>query len=272
MYPAFSPLQTKLHLAQWNGLEHPLEVFEAGDFDVWQAAQTARNFNRDFVVSLIATPSPDTWLFAGCWHVEGDPDFGPADYDTLVGRNGPDTYNYTLTPVAATADLSGRLNIRYIKTARASYRLFETLSDQLLVSSLMDAPRGTPRFRGYRSVRLKWRTLQRIIAERPDDWRTALSSVGGVYLIVTADGHQYVGSAHGEEGFWRRWSTYVETGGHGGNVGLQALMRDQADVTQSFQFSILETADTGASREHIIARESHWKHVLGSRSTGLNLN
>lgn len=170
------------------------------------------------------------------------------------------------------ADFAGRLAIRYLKTARASYRLFETVADDLAVSSLMDTPRGVNRFRGYRHVRLSWRQLQRIIKDRPEDWATALASVGGIYLITTADGRHYVGSASGTEGIWGRWASYVATGGHGGNVALRDLLKPQADHVEGFQFSILETADTHTSPADIIGRESHWKRVLGARATGLNLN
>ena len=39
----------------------------------------------------------------------------------------------------------------------------------------------------------------------PQSWRTALESVRGVYLLVTEQGQQYVGSAYGADGFIGRW-------------------------------------------------------------------
>lgn len=86
VYPAFAPTKTKLHLAQSNGLEHPMDVFEAGHFDEWQSAQTARNFNRPFVATLIATAAKDVWLFAGLWQINGPPVIAPHTYDLRVAR------------------------------------------------------------------------------------------------------------------------------------------------------------------------------------------
>jgi hypothetical protein len=37
-----------------------------------------------------------------------------------------------------------------------------------------------------------------------------------------------------------------------------------------FQHSVLEIADTHASEQDILDRESHWMKVLGSRAHGLN--
>ena len=35
-----------------------------GDFDEWQTWQTRRNFEREFVLSLIQLPERNKWLFA----------------------------------------------------------------------------------------------------------------------------------------------------------------------------------------------------------------
>src|SRR3546814_583456 len=44
------------------------------------------------------------------------------------------------------------------------------------------------------------------LATLPASWRTALSSVSGVYILVCpTTGQRYVGSAYGAGGFWGRW-------------------------------------------------------------------
>ncbi|MFD0858971.1 GIY-YIG nuclease family protein [Roseovarius aquimarinus] len=101
----------------------------------------------------------------------------------------------------------------------------------------------------------------------PQSWQGALASVGGVYLLATPDGRQYVGSAYGTGGFWGRWSVYASNG-HGGNRELTTLAADQRD----FQVSILETASPDMSPTEIIAREAAWKEKLGARAHGLNAN
>jgi hypothetical protein len=99
----------------------------------------------------------------------------------------------------------------------------------------------------------------------PQAWQGALSSVGGVYLLVSDAGEQYVGSATGQEHFLGRWLMYAANG-HGGNVLLR--QRGHRDYT----VSILELASPDMSREDILAREAHWKQKLGARAHGLNLN
>ena len=64
--PDVTPDRCKLHLATWNGLHDPLDLYLQGVFDEWQSDQNRRNFSRcDFIVALIAMPEPDLWLFAG---------------------------------------------------------------------------------------------------------------------------------------------------------------------------------------------------------------
>ena len=99
----------------------------------------------------------------------------------------------------------------------------------------------------------------------PRSWRTALASVGGVYLLVASNGDQYVGSAYGEGGFIARWDEYAANG-HGGNQMLMSRAHDSYDV------SILEVAGSGMSAAEIIRSESVWKAKLGSRAHGLNAN
>ena len=62
----------------------------------------------------------------------------------------------------------------------------------------------------------------------PQSWIGSLEGVRGVYLLVTEQGEQYVGSATGADGFIGRWRQYVANG-HGGNVRLRAAgLRDYA--------------------------------------------
>ncbi|KHT51433.1 hypothetical protein RJ43_12175 [Alteromonas macleodii] len=46
------PVDVKGHLAEWNGIENPLETFFDGRFEQWQQAQTKRNFGFKYIVSL----------------------------------------------------------------------------------------------------------------------------------------------------------------------------------------------------------------------------
>ena len=104
-------------------------------------------------------------------------------------------------------------------------------------------------------------------------WKGALSNVSGVYLITdTKIGKLYVGSATGEGGIWQRWSEYAGNG-HGSNRELIALLSEKGnEYSDYFQYSVLEIADTHASANDILTRESYWKDVLCSREHGYNAN
>lgn len=45
MHPGLQSSQIKLHCANHNGQEDPIDVFLAGKFDEWQRWQTRRNFD-----------------------------------------------------------------------------------------------------------------------------------------------------------------------------------------------------------------------------------
>ncbi len=122
-------------------------------------------------------------------------------------------------------------------------------------------------FPGFDRLILDHAQLQAVMREhRYAAWRTALSSVVGVYLITdTRDGRQYVGKADGVESICQRWSAYA-TNGHGGNVELRGM-----DPT-SFRFSVLRVFDPATPTRVIDEAESHFKFALDTRKHGLNRN
>lgn len=99
----------------------------------------------------------------------------------------------------------------------------------------------------------------------PQAWIGSLEGVRGVYVLVTDDGDQYVGSAGGVDGFMGRWRQYLANG-HGGNVLLRAAGH------QDYAVAILEVASPDMSQGDILAREAFWKIKLGARAHGLNAN
>jgi len=122
-------------------------------------------------------------------------------------------------------------------------------------------------FPGFDRLVLSHVQLQAVMREhRYASWRTALSSVFGIYLITdTSDGRHYVGKADGEESIRQRWHAYA-TNGHGGNVELRGL------DPSSFRFSLLRVFDPSTPTRDIDAAESHFKDALDSRRHGLNRN
>lgn len=122
-------------------------------------------------------------------------------------------------------------------------------------------------FPGFDGLVLSHAELQAVMREhRYASWRTALSSVKGIYLITdTQDGRQYVGKADGGESIRQRWSAYAANG-HGGNVELRRL-----DPT-NFRFSVLRVFDPATPTRAVDAAEGHFKNALDTRRHGLNRN
>ena len=254
--------ECKVHLASSNGTEDPLDVYHAGGFDDWQARQTKKNFERDFVISLIALPQPDRWLLAGVYDAQ---DCGPGD--------GLAPYRYTLRPRAQTDELNGRLVVDYNRDARNSYRDAENCAVSMRVAEIRAEQLNIAEFLGYTQTMLTQQHLDTIVKQQPTTWKSALASVAGVYVITDRHtGKLYVGSATGEEGIWGRWCAYAQTG-HGGNKKLRQMLVDHGDdYAANFQYGILETADSRATEKEILARESHWKQLLLSDKHGYNSN
>jgi len=260
MAPGIALEQTKIHLATGNGEENPLDVYLAGGFPEWQRWQTRRNFERRFVLALIALPSPDKWIFGGMYEAAG--------CEERHSR-----FCYHLTEIASCAEMNGRLVAHFERPGRQSYLRADRWSDRILLSEILAERLRIAGFPGYRAIDLSKQELDAIVGQAIDSWKAALSSVAGVYLVSdTRTGKLYVGSASGEGGLWQRWSAYAATG-HGGNVELKRLLALEGPGRAShFRFSVLEIADLHESREGVLRREAHWKSVLLSRDHGLNAN
>ncbi len=267
MNPNLDPAEAKLHLAAWNGSEHPLDVYLAGNFNDWQRWQNAKNFERRFVISLIDIPHQrNKWLFAGVYRSNGSERKWSEEYKKR--------YNwYELTEEQAYKGMNGRLVVTFSRSGRASYLLTEKWCDRILLHEIYPEKQSIGEFPGFKAINLTKGQLELIVQRSPESWRTALSSVAGVYLISdTASGRFYVGSAYGEGGIWHRWSEYA-INGHGGNVELKKLLADEgAKYAENFRYSILEISDLHDSQDNILQRESHWKDILMSRAYGLNAN
>lgn len=283
--PGLKPEECKIHLASWNGRDDPLDIFLAGNFPAWQNWQSNRNFERPFIMSLIKMEGESRWLFAGvcsthgCRAVDAQQD---RPWDKSAGYS-PTAESQTIKPafrydtkaLPEFAELTGRLIVKFARPGRQPYLKAENWVEQLKVCELRPRPLEVEEFPGFSSVLLpKWE-LDIIAVQEIESWKSALSSVAGIYLITdTKSGRHYVGSAYGAGGIWGRWKAYSESG-HGHNKILKSLLQKK-EVTYScnFQFSILETADINASADEILARETHWKNVLCSREShgGYNAN
>ncbi len=257
----------KVHFAIGNpsagrDKKEPLYELFSNTFKSWQEIQTGRNFQREFILSLIYFDK-DEWIFGGIYKSNGCKKKG-------------DRYIYDTELVDFRKDMIGRLIIRYDKakiSGRASYLRLEKWVDLFETSQILKTPYSVEPFPGYEDVIVDYSLLKTIISEREESWLTALSNMKGVYLIIDKKtGKQYVGSAYGEDAFWTRWFEYVKNG-HGGNKMLKKLIKEKGqDYAYNYQFSILEIRSLKTEDQEIIDRESYWKNVLKSREFGYNEN
>lgn len=257
------PHKTKVHLAAWNGSDDPLEVFFDGKFKIWQECQTKRNFGRELILSLIRLDNAERWLFAGIYQSKG------IKKQSEDGR----LYYYDTDPLAVNESLIGRLVVTYRRKGRNSYPNGESLLDDATMHAILPERMAFSEFKDFKHVRLSRSEFELLFKHEYPSWKSALSSVAGVYLISDKlTGKQYVGSAYGTGGFWARWMTYYSTY-HGNNTEFAALFSHTgAEAFKLFQYSILEVCDIDLSKEAVIEIESRWKDKLLTRSFGFNRN
>jgi hypothetical protein len=263
--PSLKPEDCKIHLAVVNNAgEDPLDVFLAGDFPEWQRWQKHRNFERPYIVSLVKMGEHGRWLFAGVHSTHG------SSFKKIY-----QCYYYRTKNVPELDGLTGRLIIAFPRPGRQCRLIAERWAAQLQVSELKPCRLVIEEFSGFTKVLLLKSKLDIIVAQEIESWKSALSSVAGVYLITdTKTGRHYIGSAYGVGGIWERWRTYSESG-HGNNKNLKSILKKTGLAhSHNFQFSILETADTNASKDDVLKRERHWKNALCSheRHGGYNAN
>ncbi len=269
--PELLPEQSKVHLAVFNGAEHPINVFKEGRFERWQAEQSKANFSRAYVVSLIRMiGSTERWLFAGVYRPLSVAPHPSAPKPAVV---------YETEPVAELDDLVGRVVVAFKNKSRQMVPYGESVAEQLEVAEIRTRRLSNLLFTGYYDVLLSKGELDRIVARSDPEWLGPLCSVKGIYLITdTATGRLYVGSAGaksavgGETGIWARWKQY-SANGHGDNVKLRAALDKHGQAyAENFQFSILEVLPPQSNEEVLKSREGHWKRVLVSFKHGYNDN
>lgn len=262
----FDPEQYKVHFAVWNRMKHPIDVLTKSQ-EEWQGWNSWRSvkddFNREFVFSVAQDKHDATlWLFGGIWEVL---------------ERGPEQQAQSYT-VALREDLMGpfirRFYIRHKRSGRNIRRTMESVLPAMTVSSILEEPFAGDPFPGHDRINHSLADLQAVVSQARADWRIALASMKGVYVIHDKEtGQRYVGSAYGDTGIWQRWATYAATL-HGGNVGLKALLEEKGAeyYRTNMRFALLEYWSMRTDDDHVLERESYWKDVLHARSLGHNKN
>jgi hypothetical protein len=238
----------------------PLYEFSTGKFKEWQESQNNKNFERNYVLSLIYMKKGE-WLFAGIYK--------SVNVKELSNKR----YMYKTELLNKGEEFIGRLIVNFEKDFRASYLLLEKFLDELSICEVTRKGYKISPFPGFNDVWIKYELLKIIIQEEENSWKSALSNVKGIYLITdTNNGKLYVGSAYGANAIWQRWQNYIENG-HGGNkILIEIIENNGYEYTSNYCFSILEIFGLNTTDEEIITKESLWKDKLMTKEYGYNKN
>ncbi|AUD02173.1 GIY-YIG nuclease family protein [Spirosoma pollinicola] len=253
----------KLHAARKSGTVEPLIAFlrDRSEWHQWNSWQRNKNeFNRDRILSLIDFyPEHGEWLFGGIYEVQ---------------ERGPEknAHSYVVKLLDHGQDLIGRLKLTGSLPRGRAFKL-ETFYDNFKISELLRTPYAGKVFDGYEKVSLDLSMLEIIYKNNRTDWKTALESVKGIYLIADKlTGKQYVGSAYGDTGIWARWACYVNTG-HGWNKELVKLTsNDPSYARTNFKITLIECWPFKTDDKTIIIRENFWKEAFLTKQHGYNSN
>lgn len=270
IWPINNTNDFKIHFARIDNYgSEPLEVWVGGKSDKtewlgWQEYASGRNdFNQQYIFSLMKFyHETDTWLFGGIFEV-------------LERKNdGKDGYKVKLTQIGR--EFIGRLKITSPYKSRTTRTLMEPNYSEFEIKEILPEPYSGRPFPGFEEIDVPFDELETLIKKDRLDWKTALESIKGIYLLRdTKTNKKYVGKADGAGGIWSRWKNYIDTG-HGGNVGIQKLIKDSGDTEYSkkhFRFALLEPRSFSTTDEKIQAREDYWKEILGTRDENeLNRN
>jgi len=257
--------QIKIHCAigRVNKLEALIQ-FSKKKFKEWQEDQNNKNFERDYILSIIYM-AKNEWLFGGIYK--------SVNVNQVKSGKRKGKYLYETKLLDVGKDLIGKLVVSFEKDFRASYLLMEKYLDKLTVCEIRRQEYKFDPFPGYTNVNLQFDLLKEIIENNETSWETALSNVKGIYLISDkVTGKLYIGSAYGNDAFWQRWAEYTKNG-HGNNKLLkETISKNGKEYASNFTFSILEIFGINTMDDEIRDKESFWKERLLTRKFGYNEN
>lgn len=249
-----------------NGYDDPLDLYKTNPDEVnvtwflWHDAR--RYFNVGQTAICLLKLRGDQWLLTTIKKITRLLDV-------------TDGVGYDAVEVKEYEQYFGRLVVEYHNPCRTMGRKYENVMDELEVVQILNEQYTGNEFPGYENVRLSYPLLKNIVDRQLPGWVDALRNQKAVYLITdTKTGKMYVGSATSQTGMLlQRWSSYAADG-HGGNVELRELVKQQGFdyVKENFQYSILENYNARMDDGYILKRESWWKETLCTRTHGYNKN
>lgn len=263
-----SKIKVKFNMKNPAGID-PIEEFQKNpdiinfQWNLWK--DTRQVLKVDEILIGLVRAGVDLWLLTTVEKI------------TKEFPNVSNQVGYEATELNEFRPFFGRTLINFHNNTRIPIRIYDHISQPLIVTQILPSIYTNDGFPGYDQVRLSYQKLERILSQKRTDWYAALKSQHGVYLITDLKTSKlYVGSATSQNGgIWSRWQDYVVTG-HGDNVALKKLVNEKGIeyVQKNFQYSILENYNTRVDDQIILARETWWKKTLQSRDkeSGYNRN
>jgi hypothetical protein len=247
------------------------ELLRSGWLETYQSFQTKPVFDGvDFVISTVGLDGTKA-RFVGVYRVGGrQPATAvPLPAGCPYADWNQSGYYYQLERLPEYDEFQHRIVIEW---GTATRNFHQWVTNKPVFELLPEGAGLLPIFRDYLDFTLTHDEL-RFLRENPGanpDWRSRLSAVAGIYLILAStSGAQYIGSATGVEGIWGRWRDYATTG-HGGNILLRELMEKDSAYPKAFTYSVLQILPRSVDRKVVLEWERRYKAKLGSRVHGLN--
>lgn len=231
-------------------------------------ATSFRNINTKYCLQFIRLDKDgkfEQWLFLGA-------------YENCGVNTFPDGHQtYDLKPIERFSHFIERLIIEYKKIQGPKQAKIDISNVETIpVVSLLEKKyiQVNKPFDGYDKISLPFKELKTIINGNVDNWRILLENINCIYAITdTLTGKVYIGSTYGCNGVWQRWSAYVNTNGHGGDVVLKALIEADPNYGDNLVFTVIESFfNRDGNAPYIQVREIYWKKVFATRAFGNNKN
>lgn len=236
-------------------------------FIAYQSGQEKGRFEKEeFVVTTLGINSTLA-RFLAVYRVKSvKPD--PADPDKFVILDLEEMPEFNMLSERIVFDW-GKAAVSWKQDYRKQIKYVQAIDEGLY------SDKGYPYFKSYADTLLTFPELKAIFENEDPEWKSKLTAVNCIYLIQDRqNGKSYVGSTYNAKGIWNRWKEYVETEGHGNNVGLKAELQADANYAEkNLQWSILEIFQIGWPEMQAIERETLYKRKLASyEPLGYNKN
>ena len=126
-------------------------------------------------------------------------------------------------------ELIGRLILEFSgKNTRATVFKPSYIFENSKISGIYEHRFQDEAFVSYEDINHSFNAIEIIINNLLPDWKVALSSIYGIYLISDKkSGKHYIGSACGGAGIWGRWHNYVIIFNQGGGYWQGVIMEKQ---------------------------------------------